>query len=117
MKSGMKSRMKNTFFAFCILSVTAAFAQAGGASAMGMEGPSYQFSSHPQHADIVPLAQEQNILAPSNYFVVHGERPASDFPQIENENQKKTVIALGTAAREIRRQHAEQRKSQFVWVN
>lgn len=111
--------MKSVFFAFfiLILSATAAFAQFSGASAMGMQGPSYQFSSHPQHADYAPLAQEQNILAASNYFVAHGDRPASDFPQAENENQKKTVIALGTAAREIRKQHAEQRKSHFVWVN
>ena len=100
--------MKSTFFALYILSATAALAQ---------------YSGHPQHADIVPLAQEQNILAPSNYFVAHGERPASDFPQTGNENgnengnEKKTVISLGTTAREIRKQHAEQKRSLFVWVN
>jgi len=108
----MKSRMKSIFFALCILSATAAFAQYSGASAMGMQGPSYQFSSHPQHAENVPLAQEHNILAASNYFFAQGERPASDFPR-----QEKTVIALGTTAREIRKQHAEQKKSHFVWVN
>lgn len=96
--------MKSIFFALYILSATAALAQ---------------YSGHPQHADIVPLAQAQNILAPSNYFVAHGERPASDFPQTGNENgnEKKTVISLGTAAREIRKQHAEQKRSLFVWVN
>jgi hypothetical protein len=56
------------------------------------------------------MSQEQNVLAATSYSTAQGERPASDFPQPES-------ISLGSAARELRQQHAQLKKSRVIWVN
>jgi hypothetical protein len=50
------------------------------------------------------------VLGGTSYTSAQGERPASDFPQVEG-------ISLGAYAREFRKQHALWRKSKVVWVN
>jgi|ERR1700687_3388954 len=103
--------MKRALFVLFLLSATAAFAQyAGGASYLSSEPHIYQFSSHPAHASYAPMSQEQNVLAATSYSSAQGERPASDFPQPES-------VSLGLAARELRQQHAQLKKSPIVWVN
>jgi hypothetical protein len=102
--------MKKILFVLCLLSTPAAFAQLGGASYISSQPQVYQFPSHPAHASYAPMSQEQNVLAATNYSTAHGERPASDFPQPES-------VSLGSAARELRQQHAQLKKSRVVWVN
>ena len=99
--------MRNSFLALCILCASAAFAQ------IGSLGSGNQYQGHPEHADYAAMAQERTVLPATNYYIAHGERPASDFPQPPQSHG----IALGTAARELRKQHEGQKKSQFIWVN
>jgi len=104
-------RMKPALFVLCLLSTSAAFAQyVGGASYISNEPQIYQFASHPAHASYAPMSQEQNVLAATTYSTAQGERPASDFPHAED-------VSLGAAARELRQQHAQLKKSPIVWVN
>jgi hypothetical protein len=104
-------RMKPALFVLCLLSTSAAFAQyLGGTSYISNEPQIYQFASHPAHAAYAPMSQEQNVLASTSYSSEHGERPASDFPQAEG-------VSLGAAARELKQQHAQLKKSPIVWVN
>ena len=103
--------MKRALFVLCLLSTTAAFGQyyAGGAS-ISSEPRIYEFSGHPAQASYAPMLQERSVLATSSYSTAQGERPASDFPQPE-------AVSLGAAARELRKQHAQVKKSRVVWVN
>jgi hypothetical protein len=102
--------MIKTLFVLCLLSTTVAFAQCRGASSIGNEPQSYQFSSHSAHAAYAPMSQEQSVLASASYTSAQGERRASDFPQAES-------VPLGAAAREFRKQHAQVKKSRVVWIN
>ena len=103
--------MKRALFVLCLLSTSAAFAQyLGGLSSISNEAHSYQFTSHPAHASYAPMSQEQNVLAATSYSSAQGERPASDFPQPDS-------VSLGLAARELRQQHAQLKKSPIIWVN
>ena len=103
--------MKKTLLVLCLLSTTAAFAQyVGSASYISNEPQIYRSPGHPAHAAYAPMSQEQSVLAATNYSTAQGERPASDFPQAES-------VSLGTAARELRKQHAQLKKSRVVWVN
>jgi|ERR1700687_1114488 hypothetical protein len=103
-------RMKPALFVFCLLLTSAAFAQYGGVSYISSEPQIYQFADHPAHASYAPMSQEQNVLAATGYSSAHGERPASDFPQAEG-------VSLGAAARELKQQHSQFKKSPIVWVN
>jgi hypothetical protein len=104
-------KMKKVLFVICLLSATAAFAQYSGVGNSRTTEPIiYSSPSHPAHAGYVPMSSEQNILAGASYTSAQGERPASDFPQPE-------AIALGTAARDLKKQHAQMKKSTVVWVN
>lgn len=103
--------MKPALFVLCLLSTSAAFAQyIAGGSHISSEPQIYEFASHPAHASYAPMSQEQSVLATSTYSSAQGERPASDFPQPES-------VSLGLAARELRQQHAQMKKSPIVWVN
>jgi len=103
--------MKKILFVLCLLSTTAAFAQYyGGSSTINSEPRLYSFPSHPGNAAYAPMSQERNILAATSYNSVQGERRPSDFPQAE-------AVPLGDVARELRKQHAELKKSRVVWIN
>src|ERR1700687_3223265 len=102
--------MKKTLLVLCLLSTTAAFAQYVGASYISNQPQIYESPSHPAHTSYAPMSQEQNVLAATSYSSAQGERPASDFPQAES-------VSLAVAARELRKQHAQLKKSRVVWVN
>jgi len=103
--------MKKILFVLCLLSTTALFAQNYTIGASRNADPViYESPSHPAHADYAPMSQEHSILGSGSYASAQGERPASDFPQAE-------AVSLGTAARELRKQHAQVKKSRVVWVN
>jgi hypothetical protein len=56
------------------------------------------------------MSQERSVLATASYSSAQGERRASDFPQPDS-------VSLGAFAREVRKQHAQLKKSPVVWVN
>lgn len=101
--------MKKTLFVLCLLSTTAAFAQYAG-SRTSTEPSPFASPNHPAQASYAPMSQERNVLASGSYTSAQGERPFSDFPQPE-------PIPLGTSARELKKQHAEVKKSRVVYVN
>jgi hypothetical protein len=103
--------MKKTLFVLCLLSSTAAFAQYyGGAPSVSSQPQIYESPSHPAHASYTAMSTETSVLASSSYTSAQGERPVSDFPQPD-------PVSLGMAARELKKQHAELKKSRVVWVN
>jgi hypothetical protein len=103
--------MKKTLFVVCLLSSSAAFAQYYSSGNSRTSDPVvYQAPSHPSHASYAPMAQEQNILAAATYTSAQGERRASDFPQAES-------VSLGAYAREMKKQHAQLKRSRVVWIN
>ena len=103
--------MKKILFVLCLLSTAAAFAQVSlGSSTLNNQAQSYQFQSHPEHATYAPMSSEQSVLPSSAYLSAQGERPASDFAQPE-------AVSLGSAARELRKQRGDLKKSRVVWVN
>jgi hypothetical protein len=100
--------MKKTLFVLCLLFTSAAFAQVGGSRSTE---PSFLTSpNHPAQAAYAPMSQERSVLGSGSYTSAQGERPVSDFPQPE-------PVPLGTSARELKKQHAELKKSRVVWVN
>ena len=102
--------MKKILLVLCLLSTTAAFAQYFTGSSRPSEPQIYEPPTHPAHAAYAPMSQEQNVLAATSYTSAQGERRPSDFPQAEG-------ISLGAVARELRKQHAQLKKSRVVWVN
>jgi len=105
--------MKKILFVFvfvlCLLSTTAAFAQYA-VSRTSTEPTSFASPNHPAQASYTPMSQERSVLGSGSYSSAQGERPFSDFPQPE-------LVPLGTTARELKKQHAELKKSRVVWVN
>lgn len=103
--------MMKTLFAFCLLSTTAVFAQyVGGSSTLSSQPQIYEAPSHPAHASYTAMSAEQSILASSSYSAASGDRPVSDFPQPE-------PVSLGTAARDLKKEHVQAKKSHVIWVN
>jgi hypothetical protein len=97
--------MKKTLLMFLLLSASAAFAQNQyNPISINNQLSTPQFFTHPEHA------AERSIFASSSTVSAQGERPVSDFPQAE-------PVSLGTAARELRKQHAQVKKSRVVWIN
>ncbi len=106
--------MKNILFVLCLFCTATAFAQYSnntGGNSISNQVQAYQFESHTGHAAYAPMSEERNILPATTYLSAQGSRPASDFAQPDS-------VSLGTAARELRKQHAAvAKKSRVVWVN
>jgi len=103
--------MKKIMFALCLLSATAAFAQNYSTGSSRSSDPYILESpSHPAHASYSSISSGQSILASASYATAQGERPASDFPQPE-------AMSLGAAARELKKEHDQMKKSRVIWVN
>jgi hypothetical protein len=103
--------MKKVLFVLCLLSTSAAFAQYGNLGASRSNEPViYDSPSHPAHAGYAFMSSGSSVLASASYSSAQGDRPPSDFPQPE-------AISLGVAARELKKQHAQEKKTSVVWVN
>jgi hypothetical protein len=102
--------MKTTLFVLCLFFSTAAFAQYAGISTITTEPYIPQSPNHPAHASYTPLSQGESVIGHSSYTFAQGDRAASDFPHAED-------VSLGAAARELRKQHAQLKKSRVVWIN
>jgi hypothetical protein len=107
--------MKKTLLLLCLLFSTAAFAQHGASMGSISSQPQvYEFPSHPAHASFTPMASERSILSGASFSFAQGDRPAADFPETATASE---TVSLGAIARELRRQHAQVKKSRVVWVN
>jgi hypothetical protein len=103
--------MKKILFVFCLLSTVAAFGQLSiGAGSLNNQAQSYQFQTHPSHADYGSMSEERSVLPSTTFWSAQGERRPSDFAQPE-------ALPLGTIARELKRQRGELKKSRVVWIN
>lgn len=98
--------MKTTLLVLLVLVTTAAFGQYG--TSISAQPQFYQPPDHPEHASYTPIAREQSLVAGGGYTYAHGDRPASDFPQVAE-------ISLGEIARELRKQHESVKKAPGVW--
>lgn len=101
--------MKMTLLIFCLLLTTTAFGQYYPGLVNAQPQP-YQPPDHPAHASYSPMAHEQSVVGGTGYLSAQGDRPASDFPQ-------QAQLSLGDAARELRKQHAHDKKALIVWEN
>src|SRR5215510_4328291 len=100
--------MKTILFLFSMLCATGALAQSGAAVLSG-EVQKWDTPSHPSHASVKRLAQEESLLNLSAPTIEHGERPLWEVGQIKEEP------SLGEVARIQRKLHASDKKSPVVW--
>jgi len=103
--------MKKIVFLLCLLCSAGALAQSSAAyGSVNNQAQPIEFASHPLQAVYAAMSQERSILPSSTYLSAQGERRASDFAQPES-------VSLGTIARELKKQHADAKKSHTVWIN
>ena len=76
----------------------------------GAPQPLHQFSN-PQHADIAPMRQQQNLLGSSNSTSAKGERPLWEVAPQE------APVSLGDVARAYRKQREAAKKASFMREN
>jgi hypothetical protein len=105
----LEKKMKTTLIVLFLLCATAAFGQA--AAGLNAEPQMVQFMTHPQHAAVQAMGQEQNLLVSSGYTSARGERPLWEVmvpaPQ----------VPLGDTARILKQEHALAKKATIVWSN
>jgi hypothetical protein len=97
------------FFVVCLIAAPAAFAQYG-VSTLNGQARTFTLPDHPEHASFASLAVETSVVGGGSFASAQGERPASDFPRADE-------VALGTTARELKKQHEAVKKSKVVYVN
>jgi len=102
--------MKTVLFLFSMLCATGALAQTG-AAVLSSEVQKWDSPSHPSHATVKPLAQEESLLHANAPTIERGERPLWEVGQIKEEP------SLGEMARIQRKLHATDRKAPVVWHN
>ena len=102
--------MKTVLFMLSMLWATGALAQSG-ATVLSGEVQKFEIASHPGHASVQSLAQEQSLIATSSPTIARGERPLWEVGQIREEP------SLGEAARMQRKQHAHDKKAPVIWHN
>lgn len=99
--------MKTTLLIFAILfCATAALGQSGISS----QPVIVQFTEHPEHASVTPMATERPIVggAPDNYSYAHGERPLWEFGPVSE------PVPLGDVARAFRKEKLAAKKAEIV---
>jgi hypothetical protein len=99
--------MKTAFLVLCVLLTTAAFCQYGVISS---EPQPYRAPTHPQHARVHALAEEQSVVGGTAYTSAQGEKPTWELPQ-------PPLPSLGEIARMLRQEHAKVKKARFVYEN
>jgi hypothetical protein len=102
--------MKTILFLFSMLCATGALAQSG-AAVLSADVQKWEVPSHPGHATVKSLAQEESLLNLNAPTIERGERPLWELGQIKEEP------SLGEAARIQRKLHASDKKSPVVWHN
>lgn len=100
--------MKTVLLGFCIFGATAAFGQATGA--ISNEPVPIRINSHEKHATQMALENEKSLLISSGPVSARGQRPLWELMPPSEE------VSLGQAARLLRKQHADDKKSK-VYVH
>jgi hypothetical protein len=101
--------MKRLLLTFLLLSASAAFGQFYGNHIDATPQP-YHAPDHTAHASYATMTEEHGIVGGGGFTFGQGERPVSDFPQM-------AATPLGDTARELKKQHAQLKKSRMVWEN
>jgi hypothetical protein len=99
--------MKTTLLILVIFcAAAAAFAQSGISS----QPVIVQFTEHPEHASITPMATERPIVggASDNYTYAQGERPLWEFGPVSE------PVPLGDVARAYRKEKMAAKKAEIV---
>lgn len=99
--------MKKLLFAIVFLGATAAFGQA----AVSSQATPIQFSEHPQHAGVAPMACEHPLVggASDNCSYAKGERPLWEFGPVSE------PTPLGDVARAYRKEGVAAKKAEVVF--
>ena len=100
--------MKTLLLGFCIFGAAAAFGQVAGATSN--EPVPIRINSHEKHATQMALESEKSLLITSSPVSARGQRPLWELMPPSEE------VSLGQAARLLRRQHADDKKSK-VYVH
>lgn len=100
--------MKTLFFTLFLLLTTAAFGQAIG-YAISNQPQVMEIPSHPLHAALQPMAEEQSLVAGSGYVSAQGEKPLWEVARVSD------AMPLGDVARLLRKQHATAKKATIVF--
>lgn len=98
--------MKNILLVLLLFCAASAFGQA----ALSNQPMVLEFSQHPQHASVTPMADEHPLVggAPNTYTFAHGERPLWEFGPVSE------PVPLGDVARAYRKQKMTAKKAEFV---
>ena len=99
--------MKTLLLGFCVFGATLAFGQT--ASVLSNEPTPIQITAHPARATHTALVSEQSLLTSSIPFSARGERPLWELMPPPEE------VSLGQAARLLRKQHADDKKSKVYF--
>jgi len=105
--------MKKAFLLVFLFCAAASFAQSvAGVTVTSSEAHPMVVQSHPEHAAVRPLAQEQSILQSNAYSIAHGERPLWEVAP-----PPRPVVPLADSARALRKEHATARKATRIFEN
>ncbi|HKF05992.1 MAG TPA: hypothetical protein VKB49_26970 [Candidatus Sulfotelmatobacter sp.] len=98
--------MRTTLLILIIFGAAAAFAQSGISS----QPVVVQFTEHPEHASITPMATERPLVggAVDNYSYAKGERPLWEFGPVSE------PVPLGDVARAYRKEKMTAKKAEIV---
>ena len=104
--------MKATLFAICFLFGTTAFGQSIYGGSLNSQPVVYQFPEHIQRAAYTDMGREENLLTKSGFTYARGERPLWEVM-----SDSSYSVPLGDIARELKQEHAADKKSTIVWQN
>jgi len=98
--------MRTTLLILIIFGAAAAFAQSGISS----QPVVVQFTEHPEHASITPMATERPLVggAVDNYSYAKGERPLWEFGPVSE------PVPLGDVRRAYKKEKMTAKKAEIV---
>jgi hypothetical protein len=110
--------MKATLLASCFLCATAALGQSGiTPQVLNNQPQMVHFPSHSQLASEQPLAPGRNLQEKSGFAYAQGERPLWEFAPRSSVAPVSSVTPLGDIARQLRKEHATDKKADIVWAD
>ena len=102
--------MKKTLLILSLLLTTSAFGQYLNGGYISSQPVPVIIPSHPAHAEYAPLATEQSVVVGGSYLIGQGERPLWDIPRAPEK-------PLGDSARELKKEHAQNKRARIIWEN
>lgn len=98
--------MKTTLLILIVLCAASAFGQ----TALSSQPSVVQFTDHPEHASVQPMATERPLVGGTsdNYTYAKGERPLWEFGPVSE------PVPLGDVARAYRKEKTAAKKAEVV---